>query len=67
VPVFAGVMLGGFFRVVLGMQVVSVGHMSMMPTLFVVARFVVLGGFQVMLRGMFMVLGGFAMMISAGL
>jgi len=60
-------MLGGFFRVVLGMQVVSVGHMSMMPTLFVVARFVVLSSFQVMLRGMFMVLGSFAMMISAGL
>lgn len=50
-----------FFRVA-GMAVRAV---SMMRCLFVIASFVMLGGFTMMLGGMLMMLGGLVMMLNA--
>jgi hypothetical protein len=52
--------LGVMFFGVAGM---AVGAVSVVRRLFVIAGFVVLGGFAVMLRGMLVVLGGLVMVV----
>lgn len=64
VSVFVRVMFGSFFRVVLGLQVVAMGRMSVMRAFLVIACLVMFGGSAVVLRSMFMVLCGFVMMIN---
>ncbi len=59
-----GVGLGRFFRMVLGVKRVGVGHMRMMRRLFVVAGFVMLGGFVMVLGGVFVVFGGFLVVLA---
>jgi hypothetical protein len=63
VTVLIAVMLAGFFGMMDCMQVMAVGHVAMVPGLFVIAGFVVLGSRQMVLRGVAVVLGGFAVMI----
>jgi hypothetical protein len=53
--------LGG---VVICVQTVAVGYLSMMRPFFVVARLVVFGGLAMVLGCVFMVLRGFVMMID---
>jgi hypothetical protein len=60
-----GVMLCGFFRMVSGMQVVTMRDVGMMPGLFIAPAGVVLGRFFVMAGRMFMVLRRFCMMFCA--
>jgi len=55
--------LAGFLGVMDCMQVMAVGHVGVVPRLFVTAGFVVLGSRQMVLRGVTVVLGGFAVMI----
>jgi hypothetical protein len=63
--VLFGVMLCGFFRMVRGMQVVTMRDVGMMSGLFVATAGMVLGGFFVMAGCMFMVLRRFCMMFCA--
>jgi hypothetical protein len=56
-------MLGCFFCMIGGMQVVSEREMGVMPGLFVAAAGVMVGRFFVMACGLFMVLGRFSMMV----
>ena len=49
-----GMMLSCFFRVMLGLNMVAVRHMSVMTGLLMIARFVVLRGRAMMLRRMLM-------------
>jgi hypothetical protein len=63
--VLFGVMLGGFFRMVSGMQVVTMRDVGMMPGLFMAPAGVVFGRFFVMAGRMFMVLRRFCMMFCA--
>lgn len=58
-------MLGGFLGVVYRTQMVPVCHMGMVPRLLVVARFVVLRGGPVVMRGMLVMLRCLAVMFSA--
>jgi hypothetical protein len=60
-----GVMLCGFFRVMSGMQVVTMRDVGMMPGLFMAPAGVVLGRFFVMAGRMFMVLRRLCMMFCA--
>jgi hypothetical protein len=63
--VLFGVMLCGFFRMVSGMQVVTMRDVGMMPGLFMAPAGVVLGRFFMMAGRMFMVLRRFCMMFCA--
>ena len=63
--VLLGVMLCGFFRMVCGMQVVTMGDVGMMSGFFVATAGVVLCRFFVMAGRMFMVLRRFCMMFCA--
>ena len=56
------VMLCGFFRMVSGMQVVTMRDVGMMPGLFMAPAGMMLGRFFVMAGRMFMVLRRFCMM-----
>jgi hypothetical protein len=60
--VIVGVMLAGFFGVILGVDVTPVGHVRLMTRLSVVATLVMLGGRFVMLSGMFVMFSSFAVM-----
>src|SRR5262249_19795421 len=60
-----GVVLGGFVGVLLCLHVMAVSHMRVVSGLLMVARFVMLGGVEMVLRGVLMVLGGFAMMLGS--
>jgi hypothetical protein len=60
--VLFGVMLCGFFRMVSGMQVVTMRDVGVMPGLFMAPAGVVLGRFFVMAGRMFTVLRRFCMM-----
>ena len=57
-----GVMLGRFFRVVSGIQMVTVRDVGMMRDLFMAATGVVLGRFFMMARCVFMMFCRFCMM-----
>ncbi len=61
--VLVAVVLAGFFGVMDCMQVMAVGHVSMVPALFVTAGFMMLGSREMVLRGVPVVLGGFAVVI----
>jgi hypothetical protein len=63
VTVVVGVVLAGFFGVMDCVQMMAVGHVSVVSGLFVIVGFVVLGSREMVLRGVTMVLGGFAVMI----
>jgi hypothetical protein len=63
VTVVVGVVLAGFFGVMDCMQVMAVGHVSVVPGLFVIVGLVVLGSREMVFRGVTVVLGGFAVMI----
>lgn len=64
VAVFAGVVLARGLSVLLGMSGMSIGDMRMMSGLLVVAGFVMLCCFVVVLRGMLMMVGCLGMMIG---
>jgi hypothetical protein len=63
--VLFGMMLGGFFCMVRGLQVVTMRDVSMMPCLFMAPAHLVLGRFFVMASRMFVVLCRFGMMFCA--
>jgi hypothetical protein len=65
--VFVGVMLGGLFGVMLGLQVMAVSHMGVMAGLFVIVCVVLFRCGAMMLGGVFMVLSGLIVMVSARL
>jgi hypothetical protein len=64
--VLRGVMLSSLFGVVRGVCEVPVCDVRMVPGLHVIAGFVVLRGFAVVLGRMLMVIGGLMMMRSTG-
>jgi hypothetical protein len=59
-----GVVLSSFVRVVFRLHVMAVRQMSVMPSLLVVTRLVVLGGSHMVLRSLLMVLCCLAMVFS---
>ena len=63
--VMLGVMPAGLDMVVFGMAGVPVSAVRMMGGLFVIASFVVPGGFAVMLGGVLVMFGGLVMMVDA--
>ena len=63
--VMLGVVNARLVRMLMGMQLVAMRDMRMVCGLFVVAGFVMVGRFVMMLGGLFMMLGGLAMMFSA--
>jgi hypothetical protein len=63
--VFRRVVLGGFFGVVFRLHVMTVREMGVVAGLFVVARFVMLGRGQMLLRRMLMMFRRLTMMFSA--
>jgi hypothetical protein len=66
VPVLVAVVFGSLFGVMLGVEVVTVSDMSMVRGLFVIARFMMLGGGPVVLSRVFMVRRGVVMMLCRG-
>lgn len=60
-----GVMTAGFGVVMLGVAGVAMGAVGVMGRLFVIAGFMMLGSFAVMLRGMLVVFGRLVMMLDA--
>lgn len=65
VAVHVGVVLGGFFRVMLGVKSVAVGYVSMMPGFFVIAGFMMFGRGAMMARSMFVMFCCLTMVFSA--
>lgn len=63
VTVLVAVMFAGFFGVVDCVQVMTVGHVCVVPGLFVIAGFLLLGGSEMVFRGVAVVFGCFAVMI----
>jgi hypothetical protein len=63
--VLFGVGFGGFFGVVLRVQMMTLRHVGVMPALLVIAGFVSLGRFLVMPRRVFVVFSGPLVMLSA--
>jgi hypothetical protein len=61
--VLGGVMLAGFFSVMNGMHMMALGDMGVVTSFMMVPGFMMFGGREMMLRGMFVVLGSFAMML----
>ena len=59
-----GVVLSGFLGVVLRLDVMAMGEVSVMPGLLVVALIMMIGGVQMVLRGVLVMLRCFAMVIS---
>ncbi len=55
--------LGALGLVVLRLLLMAMGHMRVMGSLFVIARFVMLGGFTVVLGGMLMMISGLLVML----
>ena len=60
------VMTAGLDMVMFGMAGVTVGGVGVMRSLFVIAGFMMPGGFAVVLRRVLVVLGGFVMVIDVG-
>jgi hypothetical protein len=58
-----GVMTAGFGMVMLGVAGMSVRAVRVMSRLFVIAGFMVLGSFAMVLRGMLVVFGSLVMMV----
>jgi hypothetical protein len=64
--VMSGVVAARLDVVMFGMAGMAVGGVGVVRRLFVIAGFVMLGGFTVMLRGMLVMLGGLVVMIGVG-
>ena len=64
VPMLIGMVFGGLRRVVLRVQAMAVGCVSVMRRLFMVAILVMFGGGAMVPGRVFMVLRGFVMMID---
>ena len=62
--VMLGVVTARLVMMMLGMAGVTMRGMSMVGRLFVIAGLMVLGGFAVVLRGVFVMLGGLVMMLD---
>ena len=60
-----GVMLGGFFRVMLGMKAMTVGYVAMMAGLLMISGFMMFGRGAMMARGMLMMFCCLTMVFSA--
>jgi hypothetical protein len=60
------VVLGGLFGMVFGMQMMAMRDVGMVGGLFMIAGFMMLGGFSVVLAGFFVVLGGLLVMFNNG-
>jgi hypothetical protein len=65
VAVMLGVMTAGFDMVMLGMAGVAMRAVRMMSRLFVIAGFMMLGSFAMVLRGMLVVFGCLVVMLDA--
>jgi hypothetical protein len=65
VAVMLGVMTAGFDMVMLGMAGVAMRAVRMMSRLFVIAGFMMLGSFAMVLRGMLVMFGRLVMMLDA--
>jgi hypothetical protein len=63
--VLLGMIAAGFNVVMFGVAGVTVGAVGMVRRFFVIASFVMLGGFTVMLGRMLMMFGGFVVMLNA--
>jgi hypothetical protein len=63
--VMLGVVAAGFGVMLFGMAGMAVGGVGVMRGLFVIAGFMMLGGFAVMLRRVLVVLGGLVMVLDA--
>jgi hypothetical protein len=63
--VMLGVMTAGFGVVFFGMAGMAMGGMGVVRGLFVIAGFMMLGGFAVMLRCVLVMFGGLVMMLDA--
>jgi hypothetical protein len=63
--VMPGVVAAGFGVMFFGMAGMAVGAVGVVRGLFVIAGFVVLGGFAVMLRRVLVVFGGLVMVLDA--
>jgi len=60
-----GVMTAGFDMMMLGVAGVTMRAVRMMSRLFVIAGFMVLGSFAMVLRGMLVVFGSLVVMLDA--
>jgi hypothetical protein len=60
-----GVVFAGFLRMMHRVDMMAVGHMSVVTGFVVVPRFMVLGCGEMMLRGVFVMFGCFLVMFSA--
>jgi hypothetical protein len=65
VAVIVGVMLAGFFGVMLGVNLMALRHVRVMTGRMMVATLVMIGRRLVVLRGMFVMLSSFAMMVDS--
>ncbi len=65
VAVLVSVVLAGFFGVMNRVHMMAMGDVGVMPGLFMIARLVMLGGREMVFRGVTMVLGSFAVMFRA--
>ena len=63
--VMLGVMTAGLDMVMFGMAGMAVGAVGVVRRLFVIAGFVMLGGFAMMLGGVLVMFGGLVMMFDA--
>jgi hypothetical protein len=63
--VIVGVMLAGFFGVLLGVNLMALRHVRVMTGRMMVATLVMIGRRLVVLRGMFVMLSSFAMMVDS--
>ena len=61
-----GVVTARLDVMMLGVAGVTVGGVGVVRRLFVIAGFVMLGGFTVMLRGMLVMFGGLVVMLDVG-
>ena len=59
-----GVVLARFLRMMRRMDAMSMGHMRMVSALFVIACFVMTGGFTMVLRRVLVVFGCFGMVLG---
>jgi hypothetical protein len=64
VAMMLGVVNAGLVGMLVRMQLMAMRDMRMMGRLFMVACFMVLGGFMLMLGGLFVMMGGLAVMFS---
>ena len=65
--VMFGVRLAGLGGVVMGMMAVAGRGMGMVCRGFVIIVFIVLGGFTMMMRGLFVMFGGVVMVLAGGM